>query len=124
MKLDWTEGPLAEGLRLYDAGEFFTAHEAWESVWLGSPEPEKTFLQGLIQVTAAFHHLQRNNPLGALLLLQAALRRLDRYPEAFGDISVTLLCDDIRDRLRMLEGEGAAACQLVSPRIRPGSHKR
>ena len=89
MKFDWNEGALAEGLRLYEAGEFFTAHEAWESVWLRSPEPEKTFLQGLIQVTAAFHHLQRNNPLGARLLLQAALRRLDRYPPCFGEITMT-----------------------------------
>ena len=64
MKFDWTQGALAEGLRLYDAGEFFAAHEAWESVWLLAQEPEKMFLQGLIQVTAAFHHLQRNNPLG------------------------------------------------------------
>jgi predicted metal-dependent hydrolase len=75
-------------------------------------------LQGLIQVTAAFHHLQRNNPLGAVLLLQAALRRLDRYPASFGGISVTLLCHDIRERLRMLEA-GEPASQLVSPRIRP-----
>jgi uncharacterized protein len=119
MKFDWTEGALAEGLRLYDAGEFFTAHEAWESVWLGSPEPEKTFLQGLIQVTAAFHHLQRDNPLGTKLLLQAALRRLDRYPEVFGGIAVALLRDDVRERLRMLEA-GETASQLVSPRIRPG----
>jgi predicted metal-dependent hydrolase len=119
MKFDWTEGALAEGLRLYDAGEFFTAHEAWESVWLGSPEPEKTFLQGLIQVTAAFHHLQRDNPLGTKLLLQAALRRLDRYPEVFGGIAVALLCNDIRERLRMLEA-GETASRVVSPRIRPG----
>ena len=117
MKFDWSEGALAEGLRLYDAGEFFTAHEAWESVWLRSPEPEKTFLQGLIQVTAAFHHLQRNNPLGAMLLLQAALRRLNRYPPRFGGISVTLLCHDIRERLRTLEA-GEPASQLLSPRIR------
>jgi predicted metal-dependent hydrolase len=117
MKFDWTEGALAEGLRLYDAGEFFTAHEAWESVWLGSPEPEKTFLQGLIQVTAAFHHLQRDNPLGAMLLLQAALRRLDRYSPGFGGISVTLLCHDIRERLRTLEA-GEPASGLPSPRIR------
>jgi predicted metal-dependent hydrolase len=73
MKVDWTEGALAEGLRLYNAGEFFNAHEEWESVWLTASEPEKTFLQGLIQVTAAFHHLQRDNRLGAALLLQAAL---------------------------------------------------
>jgi predicted metal-dependent hydrolase len=118
MKFDWTEGALAEGLRLYDAGEFFTAHEAWESVWLGLSEPEKTFLQGLIQVTAAFHHLRRDNPLGTTLLLQAALRRLDRYPASFGGISVALLCHDIRERLRRLEA-GEPASQLVSPRIRP-----
>jgi hypothetical protein len=117
MKLNWSEGALAEGLRLYNAGEFFTAHEAWESVWLASPDPEKTFLQGLIQVTAAFHHLQRNNPLGTMLLLQAALRRLDRYPPGFGGISVTLLCHDIRERLRTLEAGGPAS-QLPSPRIR------
>ncbi|MFY9680343.1 MAG: DUF309 domain-containing protein [Candidatus Sulfotelmatobacter sp.] len=118
-KFDWTEGALAEGLRLYDAGEFFTAHEAWESVWLKLPGPEKTFLQGLIQVTAAFHHLRCDNRLGTTLLLQAALGRLDGYPEFFGGISVALLCSDIREQLRMLEA-GLPASQLVSPRIRPG----
>ncbi len=118
MKFDWSEGALAEGLRLYDAGEFFTAHEEWESVWLTSPEPEKTFLQGLIQVTAAFHHLRCDNRLGTVLLLQGALRRLDQYPPMFGGISVNLLREDIRDRLRMLE-EGEPAHQLTSPRIRP-----
>ena len=119
MKFDWSEGALAEGLRLYEAGEFFTAHEAWETVWLAAPEPEKTFLQGVIQVTAAFHHLRRNNLLGTTLLLQAALRRLDRYPPGFGGISVTLLRGDIRECLRTLEA-GEPASQLPSPRIQPG----
>ena len=118
MKFDWTQGPLAEGLRLYDAGEFFAAHEAWENVWLSLQEPDKTFLQGLIQVTAAFYHLQRNNPLGTALLLQAALRRLERYPVRFGGISVALLCNDIRERLVVLEVGGPAA-QLASVRIQP-----
>src|ERR1700678_4440981 len=103
MEFDWTQGALAEGLRRYRAGEFFAAHEEWESVWLGAQEPEKMFLQGLIQVTAAFHHLQRNNPLGTTLLLRAALMRLDRYPESFGGIFVGLLRHDIRERLLMLE---------------------
>jgi predicted metal-dependent hydrolase len=119
MKFDWSDGPLAEGLRLYEAGEFFTAHEAWETVWLASPEPEKTFLQGVIQVTAAFHHLQRNNSLGTMLLLQAALGRLDRYPSDFGGISVTPLREDIRECLRALEA-GEPASQLPPPRIQPG----
>src|SRR5260370_8868562 len=118
MKFGWSEGALAEGLRLYEAGQFFTAHEVWESVWLGAPEPEKTFLQGLIQVTAAFHHLERDNRLGTVLLLQAALRRLDLYPPSFGGISVAVLCVDLLERLRMLEA-GEPASQLISPIIWP-----
>jgi uncharacterized protein len=106
---DWTQGDLAEGLRRYQAGEFFAAHEAWENVWLRAQEPDKTFLQGLIQVTAAFHHLQRNNRRGAALLLQAALARLTPYPEPYGGISVALLCDDIREQLLSLEGDESAS---------------
>ena len=118
-KFDWTHGSLAEGLRLYDAGEFFAAHEAWESVWLRAQQPEKTFLQGLIQVTAAFHHLQRNNPQGTALLLQAALGRLEHYPARFGDISVTVLCDDIRAWLQALEADAPASQLGPESRKRP-----
>jgi len=116
MKFDWTEGPLADGLRLYEAGEFFTAHEAWENLWLRAPEPEKTFLQGIIQVTAAFHHWRHNNRLGTVLLLRAALRRLEGYPPGFGGIAVGLLCDDVRECLGRLEAD-EKECQLVTPRI-------
>jgi predicted metal-dependent hydrolase len=116
-EFDWTQGALAEGLRLYHAGKFFAAHEAWESLWLRAEEPEKTFLQGLIQVTAAFHHLQRANPLGATRLLQAALGRLERYPAHFGAISVTLLCRDISAWLEALEA-GAPTPPFGCVRIR------
>jgi predicted metal-dependent hydrolase len=119
MEFDWTRGALAEGLRLYDAGEFFAAHEAWESVWLGAPEPEKMFLQGLIQVTAAFHHLQRNNPHGTALLLQAALGRLERYPARFRGISTASLCDDIRGWLQALEADAPASQLGPESRKRP-----
>src|SRR6266704_5835360 len=88
MKLDWSGGGLAEGLRCYRKEEFFAAHEHWEGVWLGSQEPEKTFLQAVIQVAAAFHHLQRGNPEGGRSLLRRALRRLGAYPASFGGIAV------------------------------------
>ena len=118
MEFDWTQGALAEGLGCYDAGEYFIAHEAWETVWLEAHEPDKTFLQGLIQVTAAFHHLQRNNPLGTARLLQAALRRLERYPACFGGISVTVLCSDIRERIQALNANEPTP-ELARARILP-----
>lgn len=116
MTFDWTRGPLAEGLHLYNSGEYFEAHEAWETVWLAAPEPERPFLQALIQVTAAFEHLKRNNnQLGATRLLTAALRRLAPYPAQFGNIDLDLLRDDIRDRLQSLAAHTAPTPARILP---------
>ena len=91
MKLDWTQGGLAEGLRCYRSREFFAAHEHWESVWLATKGPEKAFLQALIQLAAALHHIQRGNPRGAASLLRSALQRLEPHPLLFGGIAVSSL---------------------------------
>jgi predicted metal-dependent hydrolase len=103
--LDWSCGALAKGLQCYESGEFFLAHEHWEGVWLKCEEPEKTFLQALIQITAAFHHLQRKNFIGAASLLRAALGRLDAFPAAFGGIAVEDLRASVRAWLLALERE-------------------
>lgn len=116
MTFDWTSGKLAEGRRHYDAGQFFAAHEAWESVWLEASGAEKRFLQALIQVAAAFHHYQRSNAKGTALLLRAALSRLESCPTRFGGISVSLLRDDIRQCLQVLEC-GFSTVELGPPRM-------
>ena len=69
-----------EGLAHFNAKKFFEAHEFWEEIWLVESEPEKTFLQGLIQITAAFHHRQRGNPEGVELLLALGIVKLLRFP--------------------------------------------
>lgn len=106
---DWQTGPLAEGLRCYRCEEFFEAHEHWEAVWLQCPEPEKTFLQSLIQISAAFHHLSRNNRTGAISLLTRALHRLDRYPAAFAGVAVEALRQSLRTWLEALAQQNPTA---------------
>ena len=117
MTLDWQHGELAEGLRCYRNREFFAAHEHWEAVWLRSAEPEKTFLQALIQTTAAFHHLQRDNRLGAASLLRGALRRLEPYPDHFGGVAAERLRQGIRAWLIALDQNNSEP-QLPLPPIR------
>ena len=117
MSLDWSSGALAEGLRCYESSEFFLAHEHWESVWLKCDEPEKTFLQALIQITAAFHHLQRENFMGAASLLRGALRRLDAFPAAYGGIEVEAVRESVGQWLQAL-GEAEPSPKLPIPRIR------
>lgn len=117
MPLDWNDSALAEGLQWYRNEEFFLAHEHWEGVWLKSEEPEKTFLQALIQVAAAFHHLQRKNLAGTASLLKVALRRLDQYPPDFGGIEVEALRKDVRAWLETLD-QPEPSPKLPFPQIR------
>ena len=53
-----SESAFVRGARLFDAGAFFEAHEAWEDEWrVVANGTERLFLQGLIQIAAALHKL-------------------------------------------------------------------
>ena len=67
------------GIELYNSGSFFEAHEAWEEVWLDAENSEREFYQRLIQITAAFVHVIRNEYPGSVRLLDAGISKLARY---------------------------------------------
>jgi uncharacterized protein len=76
------------GLAHFNAHQFFEAHELWEEIWLVEVEPERTFLQGIIQIAAAFHHYQRGNSDGAETLLAAGIVKISRFPSDYHGLAV------------------------------------
>jgi len=103
------------GIELFNAGKFFEAHEAWEEIWLAESEPEKTFLQGLIQVSAAFHHRQRGNRKGMESLLAAGLAKLERFPDEHRGIEVAKLRSEARRCAERFSSKSGGPAKL--PRI-------
>lgn len=57
----------------WNSERFFDAHETLEPRWIASRDRG---LRGLIQLAAAFHHLQRGNLAGARTTLERAAPRL------------------------------------------------
>lgn len=61
------KGLLAEGIHLFNKGEYWEAHEVWEREWFPDRKgPDSGFYKGLIQVAAGCLHYQRHNRRGAL----------------------------------------------------------
>lgn len=85
---------IAEAIDLFNRQAFFECHEVLEDLWRPLPAgPEKTFLQGFIQIAVGLHHLQKRNYIGAknklaeglqkLLLIQSTADPIATLPEAF-----------------------------------------
>ena len=105
------------GMAHFNAEKFFEAHEVWEEVWLAEADPEKTFLQGLIQVAAAFHHYKRGNSRGAESLLMAGILKLSRCPEKHFGMAIGELRGAAKEWARLL-GEGRGPCGAKLPRLK------
>jgi predicted metal-dependent hydrolase len=105
-----------KGLEAFNSAHFYDAHEHWEEVWLETPNPDKKFLQGLIQVAAAFHHYSRANLLGTRNLLQEGLLKLDSFPEVHGGLEIEELREAVREWLDALDG-GEIPANRKPPRI-------
>jgi predicted metal-dependent hydrolase len=96
------------GIRLFNAREFFDAHEVWEDVWRESEGLEKRFLQGLIQAAVAFHHHSTGNVAGASSLMERSRKNLAGCPKEFGGIGVGELLDSLSAwRTALAGGRGA-----------------
>jgi predicted metal-dependent hydrolase len=104
---------MGEGIRRFNEGKFFEAHEAWERAWKKVAETsEKHFLQGMIMIAAALHHHTRKESAGAAKLLRRGLHILTTYKEASILIdredflqSVTLFYEHFRSGRELLSEE-------------------
>ena len=75
-----SDARFAAGVRLFNQGNFFEAHDVWEQVWKNTDGEEKTFYQGLIQAAAALLHAQPGNSVGAISAYLKSRPKLDPVP--------------------------------------------
>lgn len=91
---DWRE--FAHGVELFNAAKFWHAHEAWEQVWKRHAEDSRIFIQGLIQMAAAYHALvEKRRYTGTLNNFEKALMRLKLFEPEFMGVRVTPLVSAI-----------------------------
>ena len=60
-----TDESFWRGVELFNAGDYFEAHEVWEEIWTTTEGHERIFFQALIHFAVGCHHLGRGNRLGA-----------------------------------------------------------
>jgi predicted metal-dependent hydrolase len=94
-----------DGVAHFNAAEFWEAHESWETLWLVAKSDVKQFLQGLIQVAAAYHHVKRGTLRGAPRLFEAGMRKLAPFPPGFCGLDRSAITTLTSDFPKLVERE-------------------
>ena len=112
---DWED--FNRGIRLFNEGKFWHAHEAWEQVWRRHPQDSRLFIQGLIQMAAAYHLLiEKRRYSGARNNFNKALARLRLFEQDFLNLPLTEFIRAIeraQDEIRKLEKSSEAKIDLA-----------
>ncbi|MGB3636673.1 MAG: DUF309 domain-containing protein [Rivularia sp. (in: cyanobacteria)] len=92
-----------QGIELFNTGQFYACHDTLEALWMESAEPDKSFYQGILQISVALYHLGNGNLKGAIILLGEGSNRLARYPSIYSQVDVDELLDQSIALLKALQ---------------------
>jgi lipopolysaccharide biosynthesis regulator YciM len=86
----------AEGLRLFNAGKYFEAHEALEDAWNAEKSKVRELYRGILQIAVVYLHITRGNYPGAVKVYSRSQRWLRDWPETCRGVEVGKLRRDAK----------------------------
>ena len=85
---------LQRGIDLFNGGEYWEAHEAWEQEWMPDRKgPDAAFYKGLIQIAAGCLHYTRRNRRGAINKWRSGADYLRPYLPAHNGVRLSPLVE-------------------------------
>lgn len=105
------------GIRLFNEGRFFDAHEAWEDHWgKGGPE-ERAATLGLIKAAVALHHLEARNAAGFSWQATEAVKHLRAQQSVWPELRLDELAEEIESLVAQVRFHGRAPEPFLPPRL-------
>ena len=102
---------LAVAVSLFNAQEWYEAHDRFEELWHETQGPVRPALQGVLQIAVAHLHLERRNQHGATMLLGEGIGRLSRVGDEALGLDLGQLRLQALDRLqRLQQGRSLEGC--------------
>jgi uncharacterized protein len=110
---------LRDGIRLFNEGRFFECHEILEAFYHEAADENKPFVEGLIQLAAAFRMYRDFGEIkGPVRMIHQALIRFENYQPSFLQIQVKDLCQAAEAWTKAVENAAPPASPASIPKIR------
>ena len=101
----------AEGIRLFNAGEYFEAHEALETAWNAEKGEVRNLYKGILQIAVTYLHITRGNYNGAIKVYARSQRWLKDWADICRGIQVETLRRDAEAVIKEVQRLGSEHIQ-------------
>jgi predicted metal-dependent hydrolase len=109
---------LRQAITLFNQGHFFESHEVLEPFYLETDDVNKPFLEGLIQLAAAFRlYRDFGEVKGAVRMIYQAVIRFENYQPLFLEIRVQQLSGAMERWAKAAEAAGSGPVSQPIPKI-------
>ncbi|GEM_PF-409149 len=91
-----------EGLRLFNTGYYWEAHEAWEEVWRSQEGEGKDFAQAFVQVAAGYSFLKLCKLSSARYLFEKSFEKFRQFEYLESGVDIASLVEALQPALEVL----------------------
>jgi hypothetical protein len=124
---DTTDDPCSEplpagvirGIEEFNAGQYFEQHETLELVWRAELRPVRELYRGVLQIGVGCLQVERGNAIGALKMIDRAVKWLQPFRPACQGIDVDRLLADTARLRAEIERRGTDQIDRVDRRLFP-----
>ena len=109
---------LREGIRLFNERQFFACHEILEELYQNAAAENRPFLEGLIQLAAAFRlFADFGETKGSVRMIYQALIRFENFQPAYLQVRVKDLCQAVEAWAKAAEAAKLQPSMETIPKI-------
>jgi predicted metal-dependent hydrolase len=97
-----------EGIRLFNEGKYFEAHEELEFAWKDERGKIRELYQGILEAGVTYLHIKRGNYRGAIKVFGRSMKWLIGWPALCRGVNVAQLREDLEAAITQVERLGEA----------------
>ena len=106
-----------EGIKLYNEGKYFVAHEALEIAWRAEPDPDRRLYQGILQAGIAFMHARNQYEKGVFSMYERSRVWLWPWPNHCRTINIGQLKSDLKHLVEQVTTLGPDKLIALEPKF-------
>ena len=105
------------GIRLFNEGKYFVAHEELEVAWHAEPHPDRRLYQGILQAGIAFMHARNGYAKGVFSMYERCRVWLWPWPDHCRTVDVGKLKADLQALVDEVERLGPDRMDKLNPNL-------